>query len=95
MPEIYSRFYFLSGPFTNWHFGKTFHNTQLNPTFLSHHHLDNSIDYQINPNYAHLSHFRSSYQKYLFGKISIDELYFDCNYFYAYFQKIKENFNNL
>lgn len=35
MPESYSRFYFLAGSFVYRYFGKTFHNVQSNPLFIS------------------------------------------------------------
>jgi len=96
MPECYARFYFLSGPFVDWRYGKTLHSTKSNPSYLTSHHPKEGEGYiVINRTYAHLSHFRGSYQYYFFHKykISIDQFYFDYNYFYSYFQKMTKTFD--
>ena len=94
MPEIYSRFYFISGTFVDYFSGKTFHNTQKIASYIFIHYASNNQDtFEINITFAHLSHFRNSYVFENYNdKISIDQLYFDYNYFYIYFEKIKKNF---
>ncbi len=96
MPEIYSRFYFISGTFVDYFSGKTFHNTQKVSSYIFIHYASNNQEsFEINRTFAHLSHFRNSYVFENYNdKISIDQLYFDYNYFYIYFEKIKSNFNS-
>jgi len=100
MPESYSRFYFLSGSFVYRYFGKTFHNVQSNPSYLSCHHPKDGLFLEMKTNYAHVSHFRNSYENYFVNSffqdrnISIDQLFFDYNYFYSYFQIIKDSWLN-
>ena len=101
MPESYSRFYFLSGSFVYRYFGKTFHNVQSNPSYLSCHHPKDGDFLEMDTKYAHVSHFRNSYENYFINSfyqdinISIDQLFFDYNFFYSYFQIIKDSWLNL